>query len=61
MFEKCVTKGGQEKEDQSQQISTFKCSEWSILKICIATILLLSPHVAITCPISNSLLSTLSL
>ena len=34
----------QEKEDQSQQISTFRCSESSILKICIAKILLLSPH-----------------
>ena len=48
MFEKCVyltlVKGGQKKEDQSQQIPTFRCSEWSILKICILKILLLSPH-----------------
>ena len=57
MFEKCVyptlVKGGQMKEDQSQQIPTFKCSEWSILKICILKILLLLPHrgvVANTCP-----------
>ena len=39
MFEKCVyltlVKGGQKKEDQLQQIPTFRCSEWSILKICI--------------------------
>ena len=57
MFEKCVyltlVKGGQKKEDQSQQIPTFRCSEWSILKICNLKILLLSPHrgdVASTCP-----------
>ena len=45
--------GGQEKEDQWQQIPTFRCSELSILKICIAKILLLSPHgtmwLALTC------------
>ena len=40
-------KGGQEKADQSKQNRTFRCSEWSILEICIANILLLSPHVAI--------------
>ena len=32
MFAKCVyptlVKGGQKKEDQSQQIPTFRCSEW---------------------------------
>ena len=39
-------KGGQEKGDQSKQNRTFRCSEWSILEICIANILLLSPHVA---------------
>ena len=42
------------KEDQSQQIPTFRCSEWSILKICILKILLLSPHrgdVASTSPV----------
>ena len=36
MFEKCVyltlLKGGQEKEDQSQQIPTFRCSEWANFK-----------------------------
>ena len=48
-----LVKGGQKKEDHSQQIPTFRCSEWSILKICILKILLLSPHrgdVASTCP-----------
>ena len=57
MFEKCdyltLVKGGQKKEDQSQQIPTFRCSEWSILMICILEIFLLSPHrgdVASTCP-----------
>ena len=38
------TEGGQVKEDQSQQIPTFSCSEGSILQICIAKILLLSSH-----------------
>ena len=37
----------QEKEDQSPQIATFWCPEWSIINIYIADILLLSPHVAI--------------
>ena len=36
MFEKCVhltlLKGGQEKEDQSQQIPIFRYSEWSNFK-----------------------------
>ena len=39
-------KGGQEKEDHSQHIPTFRCYELPILEICIAKILLLSPHVA---------------
>ena len=30
-----LVKGGQKKEDQSQQFPTIRCSEWSILKICI--------------------------
>ena len=61
MFVKCGshTKGGQEKENQSQQIPTFSYSEWSILKICIAKIFLLSTHVAITCPPPSCPLSTL--
>ena len=36
MFENCVyltlIKGGQEKEDQSQQIRIVRCSEWSNFK-----------------------------
>ena len=38
------TKDGQEKEDQSQQIPTFRCCELSILNICIAKKSILSPH-----------------
>ena len=49
------TKGGQEKEDQSQQIPTFKCSEWSILKICIAC-----GYVASTGPPRNSSLAIMA-
>ena len=48
-----LVKGGQKKEDQSQQTPTFRCSAWSILRICILKKLLLSPHrgdVASTCP-----------
>ena len=53
MFEKSHTKGGQVEEDQSQQIPTFSCSEWSIF--CIAKILLLAPHGEhlVHCPLFN--------
>ena len=56
MFEKYVyltlIKGGQEKENHSQQIPTFRCPEWSNFKdLQDLQDLLLSPHrgyVAIT-------------
>ena len=58
MFEKYVyltlIKGGREKENQSQQIPTFRCSEWSNFKDLHCKDLLLSPHkgyVASTCPV----------
>ena len=48
MFEKYVyltlIEGGQEKENHSQQIPTFKCSEWSNFKDLHCKDLLLSPH-----------------
>ena len=48
MFEKYVyltlIKGGQEKENHSQQIATFRCSEWSNFKDLHCKGLLLSPH-----------------
>ena len=48
MFEKYVhltlIKGGQEKENYSQQIPTFRCSEWANLKNMHCKDLLLSPH-----------------
>ena len=48
MFEKYVyltlIKGGQEKDNHSQQIPTFRCSEWSNVKDLHCKGLLLSPH-----------------
>ena len=48
MFEKYVyltlIKGGQEKENHSQQIPTFRCSEWANFKDLHCKDLLLSPH-----------------
>ena len=48
MFEKYVyltlIKGGQEKENHSQQIPTFRCSEWSNFKDLHCEGLLLSSH-----------------
>ena len=48
MFEKYVyltlIKGGQEKENHSQQIPIFKCFEWSNFKDLHCKDLLLSPH-----------------
>ena len=48
MFEKYVyltlIKGGQEKENHSQQIPTFKCSEWANFKDLHCKDLLLSQH-----------------
>ena len=48
MFEKYVyltlIEGGQEKENHSQQIPTFKWSEWSNFKDLHCKDLLVSPH-----------------
>ena len=48
MFEKYVyltlIKGGQEKENHSQQIPTFRWSEWSNFSNLYGKDLLLSPH-----------------
>ena len=48
MFEKYVhltlIKGGQEKENHSQQIPTFRCSEWANFKDLHCKDLLLSPY-----------------
>ena len=48
LFEKYVyltlIKGGQEKENHSQQIPTFRCSEWSNFKDLHCKDLHLSPH-----------------
>ena len=55
------TKGGQNKKTSRNKFLLLDALNGQFKKKCIAKILLLSAHVAITCPLRNSSFSTLYL